>query len=364
MNKKKLVIASVLKPVNDSRNYEKTAISINKSGNYQVHLVGQKVQELPMGGPILFNPLFSFQRASIKRFWVGWTFLRYLFRLHPSVVIITTAELLIPAVFFKMIKGGKLFYDVQENYFRNLWYTNSFPPVLKHIMAVNVRMAEYLTRPFVDQYILAEKNYEKEFSFSKGKIIVVENKLPELSVVRKRKEEEGSIRLLYTGTISQSYGVFEAIELAKKLHILDQRIRLTIAGFAAEKVVLEKLKERISGFDFIVLKGGDKFVPHREILNLIVSSQIGLIPYRPNKSTENCIPTKLYEYLAHRLPYMISKNPIWHEITEQYKAGIEIDFLNPEPEKILEQIRTKKFYEVSPGRELFWEEEKLLQLFK
>lgn len=363
MNKKKLVIASVLKPVNDSRNYEKTAISINKSGIYQIYLVGQKVEELPMGSPVLFNPLFSFRRMSLKRFLAGWTFLNYLFRIRPQTVVITTAELLVPAVFYKIVKGGKLYYDVQENYFRNLFYTNSFPPVLKHLMAILVRVVEYITRPFVDKYFLAEKNYEKEFSFTRNKSIVLENKMPESSVLAFKTKKGETIQLLYTGTIAEHYGVFEAVELAKQLNVLDKRIHLTIAGYASEKTIVEKLKEKIGSADFITLKGGDKFVSHREILNLIVSSDFGLISYRPDKSTQNCIPTKLYEYLAHRLPYIISRNPIWHEITETYQAGIEINFSAPEPEKILEQMRTAKFYTVLPGKEIFWEEEKLREIF-
>ena len=84
MNKKIIVIASVLKPVNDSRNYEKTAISISKSGKYQVHLVGQKVLNTPVGSSILFKPLFSFNRLSLKRFFTGWLFLRYLLKIKKK----------------------------------------------------------------------------------------------------------------------------------------------------------------------------------------------------------------------------------------------------------------------------------------
>lgn len=362
MNKKKLVIASVLKPVNDSRNYEKTAISINKLGNYEVYLVGQKVRNLPMGSSILFNPLFSFHRLSFKRLLAGWTFFRYLLKLRPEVVIVTTFELMKPAVFYKLFFGGKLIYDVQENYYRNLVYTNSFPPIIKHILAVLVRGWEYMTRPFVDHYLLAEKNYEREFSFTKNKSSILENKLPQNSVLPRQERGDGTIRLLYTGTIAENYGIFEAIELARLLHKEEPRIRLVIAGFAAEKEVLEKVKEKISNADFISLVGGSEFVSHQEILRLIASADLGLISYRPNKSTENCIPTKLYEYLAHRLPYLIGSNPVWSALTRKYQAGIEIDFKNPEVTKILELFRSSSFYTTVPGEEIFWNSNLLEQV--
>ncbi len=354
MNKKIVVIASVLKPVNDSRNYEKTAISISKSGNYQVHLVGQKVLNTPMGSSILFNPLFSFQRLSIKRLFAGWIFLRYLFRIKPDVIIVTTFELLKPAIFYKIIKGKKLIYDVQENYFRNLIYTNSFPFGIKHILAIGVRILEYLTRPFVNHYFLAEKNYEKEFSFAKNKNTILENKLLKGSVKPRMKGQDDTIQLLYSGTIAENYGIFEAIELAKALHTFENKIRLKIIGFAPQAKILEKVNSEIQDSGFISIVGGDTFVSHQEILSFIAASDFGLISYRSDKSTENCIPTKIYEYLAHQLPYIIGSNPLWLELTNNYKAGIEIDYAKPNTEKLLQQIKEGKFYTTLPGDEIYW----------
>jgi hypothetical protein len=356
MNKKIVVIASVLKPVNDSRNYEKTAISITRSGNYQVHLVGQKVQNLPLDDSVLFEPLFSFHRLSIQRLFTGWIFLFYLFRTKPDLIIVTTFELLLPAVFYKLIKGKKLLYDVQENYFRNLVYTNSFPPVIKYILAVGVRGIEYMTRPFVNHYFLAEKKYEEEFSFTKNKSTVLENKLRKESVKPRNARKDGLIQLLYSGTISENYGIFESVKLAKELHKLDTRIRMKIIGFAPKKEILEKVKLEIAGSDFITLIGGAEFVSHGEILTLVAESDFGLIPYRSDKSTENCIPTKLYEYLAHKLPYLISPNPLWLEITERYKAGMETDFLKPDVAGILNKMKENKFYVYKPSDEIFWNE--------
>ncbi|HSZ24698.1 MAG TPA: hypothetical protein VK766_03215 [Cytophagaceae bacterium] len=356
MNKKILVIASVLKPVNDARNYEKTAISIGKSGNYQIHLVGQKVQELPKESSLYFDPLFSFSRLSIKRFFTSWIFLRYLFKVKADIVIITTFELLVPAVLYKIIRAKKLIYDVQENYFRNLIYTNSFPIVLKQVMAAWVRGLEWTTRPFINQYILAEKNYEMEFSFSKGKSIVLENKLPKTFVKKRKKREDDFIQLIYTGTISENYGIFEVVNLAKQLYLLDDRIRLKIIGFSSKREIVVQLENKIKGVDFIKLIGGNSIVPHDVILTAIAEADFGLVAYRSDKSTENCIPTKLYEYLAHQLPYIISFNPVWNELTERYKGGIEIDFLKPDALKIIERMKSEKFYTLMPGEEIYWNE--------
>ena len=359
MNKKIIVLASVLKPVNDSRNYEKTAISISKFGKYKVHVVGQKVLNTPMGSSILFNPLFSFKRLSITRFFTGWIFLRYLIRIKPDLVIITTFELLVPAIIYRMIYSKKLFYDVQENYFRNIFYTNSFPPIIKHVLAILVRSLEWLTRPFIHHYILAEKNYEREFSFSKNKSIILENKVLKRSTAFVRKKEPGVIQLLYSGTISENYGIFEAVELAKLLHEKNNKIRLSIIGFSSKKETLDRLTNVISTLDFVTLEGGDQIVPHAGIVEAILTADFGLISYRPNKSTENCIPTKLYEYLAYQLPYLVAPNPIWNEVTAYYSSGIAVDFTKPAIDFVMNEMNNKQFFTLIPGDEIYWNEDQL-----
>jgi len=355
MEKKKLVIASVLKPVSDSRNYEKTAISISKSGEYRIFIVGQSVNQLPATKVIEFAPLFSFSRLSLKRLFAGWTFLNYLLKLKPDVIIVTTFELLLPSVFYKLFFRKKLYYDVQENYFRNLIYTNSFPKPLNYLLAVKVRALEYLTRPFVNFYVLAERNYEKEFSFTKGKSVVIENKLLKSDVVPRVKRNDGKIQLLYTGTIAENYGIVEAVKLAKLLYEKDNRFTLHIIGFAPKTEVYRNLTKAIEGHSYITLTGGDTLVPHSEILKAISMADIGLVMYLPNKSTENCIPTKLYEYAAHRLPYLHTPNLIWKNFTVYYQAGFE--WRGNDIESILKLADTSLFYTVPMGEELFLSEE-------
>lgn len=356
MIKKKLVVASVLKPVNDSRNYEKTAISILKSNKYHIYLVGQDVSTGDENPLVSFIPLFSFSRTSYKRLKVGFSFFSFLSTKKPDVVIVTTAELLLSAVLYKWIYGGKLIYDVQENYFRNLWYTNSFPKPINYFLAVSTRLIEYVIRPFVDHFVLAEKRYREEFSFANSNCTVIENKLPKSAVIESDRKSFNEFKFLYSGTISESYGVFTAVDLVIRLHAQDPTVRLKIIGFAPKNEVYLKLLKRIEPLTYVELIGGHELVPHPEILKSIATADIGLVPYLPNKSTENCMPTKLYEYAAFKLPYLISKNNYWNEFTDHHKAGIEIDFLTVNIYELLEEIKTTAFYSNFMEDDLYWDD--------
>jgi glycosyltransferase involved in cell wall biosynthesis len=332
----------------------------------EIHIAGFKAIVSKPHYNIHFYPLFNFRRISIQRIWAPWKFYKLLLKVRPQTIIVTTHELLVVTIIYKILFGCRIIYDVQENYFRNIWYGRSFPWLLKHLLAPLVRLKEILSRSFVSHYILAERNYEKEFSFSKGKSTVIENKARKPFAPKARFNPEERIRFLFSGTLAETYGVFEAIALTKALHQLNPRISLAIIGFSPQKKIYERLLEEIKNHHYIHLIGGDNLVPHPQILKEIENADIGLLPYHPDKSTMNCIPTKLYEYLAYRLPMIITQNPLWKEIISQYKAGISIDFYRFDPSSFLHQILTEKFYEIEPEEDIYWEsqEEKLFQIIE
>lgn len=364
----KIVIGSVLKPVNDARMYEKIAISISTIEGVELFVAGFKGKELIPPPNIHLYPLFDFPRLSWDRLSAPWKFYKLLLKVKPKLVIITTHELLIVTCINKILFGGKIIYDVQENYYRNIAYTKTYPPLFRNLLAGWVRFKEYLTRPLISGYLLAERNYEKEFSFTKEKSVIIENKtkIPDTKNWNISIKTEG-IKLLYSGTISEEYGIFEAVQLAQKLHQSDPRISLTIIGYSANSQTLKSLKAQIHELDYIQLKGGEALVPHEEILREIRSSHFGLISYLPNKSTMNCIPTKLYEYLAYRLPVICQPNPIWAEIIQHYQAGLIVDFQKTNPQNVLKDLYRGQFYtQKRDSKELFWEgeAEKLIPFIK
>jgi glycogen synthase len=366
MSQKKIVIASVLKSVNDSRNYEKIGISISRLTNYKVHVVGQAVPDLPQGGKIIFNPIYTFSRLSWNRLFASFRFFLLLRKIKPDIVVATTAELLIPSVIYKLLFRAKLVYDVQENYFRNLIYTDSFPIVLKHLLAVLVRGLEYLSKPAIDYYLVAEKTYFKECAFIGKNSILIENKCRQSLVKTTRVATTTYNHFLYTGTIAESYGIFETVSLIEKIREHNQQAQLTIIGYAAQPAVLKKLKDSISSKPYIHLIGGDTLVRHDDILKKIAEADMGIVSYLPNKSTEGCIPTKLYEYWAFQLPYLVtSHNGEWVRLTKLYQAGIEVDFQNSDIEKLQSALKETTFYKADRvDHTIFWESQEELLIDK
>ncbi len=362
--KRRIVIASVLKPIDDTRMYGKIGQSLAETGRFDVHIFGYPSARAISSEEILLYPSESFKRLSIARLLQPWRLIGNLVKLTPDLLIITTHELLLVAMLVKLFTRCNVLYDLQENYYRNIRYTNAYPKLLRPLLAAYVRLKEIILAPAVNYFILAEKGYEHELPFLKKKYIVLENKLRKPpGKFPKKSSTDQNIHLLFSGTLAESTGVFEAIDLARSLHAQEPRIRLTIIGYSAQTTVLQRIRRITEQHNYISLIGGDTLIPHNDIIREIFQSDFGIISYPPNKSTENCIPTKLFEYTGCKLPILMVNHIPWLERCDTYTACIPIDFKNPNIAAILHDMRHKQFYPVDPYG-VYWEEEagKLINL--
>ncbi|MDX5442202.1 MAG: glycosyltransferase [Hymenobacteraceae bacterium] len=370
MRKTRLLLASLLKPVNDTRMYEKMALTLQLLPGADVHVCGFQAPLPGSPTPVHLHPIFNFKRLSFSRILAQVKFFKLLLRVKPHLLILNTHELLLTGVLYKIFSGCKLVYDVQENYYLNLTRQNIFPSVIKQLLGFTVRANEWLSSPFIAHFILAEKCYAHELPFLQNRYTVIENKY---KPARQHQPEpkpfpiqisEKRIKLLFSGTISELNGTFEAIQFCQALQQLQPSVELTIIGYAAQPEVYEKLKQQIKDKPYIRLIGGNELVPHEQILKEISNSDVGLLPYRPNPSTYHCTPTKLFEYLGNGLPVIVQNNPNWQSIVQEHRAGFSINFQDFDAKTVLSEILNGRFYPTGIPAGVFWETEgeKLLQV--
>lgn len=347
MKKRRIVLASLLKPLNDPRMFEKMAVSLARTGRYEVHLIGYPSSAQPREPSVHFHALPKFRRLSLGRMRARVQVLRFLIELKPELFVVTTHELLGVAILIRILFGAKIVYDIQENYWRNIIYTDAFPKATRTVIACLVRVKEVLTSKLIHHFILAEKGYLNELAWVKNKCTVVENKcrLPDGFL---RKPTPGIIQLIFTGTIAESTGVFQAINLATELHRVEPRIRLHIVGYCPLDTLYQKINGEIDKNDFMTLTGGNEFVSHGSILNVLSTANFGIISYPLSPHIENKIPTKLYEYLACQVPLLLQDHQPWTALCAPYHAAIVLDFERPDIGSILAQIHANNFYSSNP----------------
>jgi glycosyltransferase involved in cell wall biosynthesis len=353
MKKRSIVLASVLKPVNDSRMTKKMAVSLHQSERWNVHVIGFGVSNTHLG--IVLHGLGTFGRFSVSRLLAPWRIFFKTISIKPDVLIITTHELLLVSILMKLFSQTKICYDIQENYFFNILNTNAFPAFLRPVIALYVRAKETLLSPIISEFILAEKCYSQELPFLKTRFTILENKSLE-SAIKPKFGLTQNLKLLFSGTLDDSTGVFDAIKLAKQLHESNANIELIVVGYAARHSVRQRLHALAVANKFIGLVGINSIVPHQDILKIIATADFGVISYPEQAHTQNRIPTKLYEYLANQLPILYDATANWADLIKKSEAGIAVKFQSPDVEPILEAMRSRNFYP-TPVKNVTWKSE-------
>ncbi|HTH57997.1 MAG TPA: glycosyltransferase [Cyclobacteriaceae bacterium] len=354
----RILLASVLKPVDEPRMYERMGKSLAHRG-FEVFIAGMPPSSSSTVKGVQFLPHLRFKRISLSRIRVRFRILAKAVSLKPDLFIVTTHELIGIAILYKLVTGNKIIYDVQEDYWQNIMHTKAWPKVLRPLIAFSVRCKERISSPFFSMFLLAEQCYQEELHFARGKSIVIANKCA-LAPSFERKSANVSIGLIFTGTMAESTGIFEAINLAKKLRQLEPRIQLTIVGQCPQQNTLRKIISEISESPYIHLIGGNDFVPHEKIADAIFSAHFGIISYPPSPHTKDKIPSKLYEYLACQLPVLLQENKLWGHLCASSNAAISVDFQKPDAVAILIEMHRRVFYSKTPENVTWQSEEPLL----
>ena len=371
----RIVILSVLKPVDDVRGYQKIAKSIVNEfdSSKKVTLIGFE-KGFETGGKndnfdrnlnINFIELFTSQnnnnRLGFWRFLTGFRIFNQLLKIRPTKVIVCTVELLPFSLLFKFLFTSKrnrikLIYDVQENYAFNILYQDNYHIIAKKLLSFLIRSFEKLFSSFIDLYLLAERCYLEEMPFLRNtNYVFLENKFLFGDLEESNKAfynfnylKKKQIKFLIYGSFSKTYGTLEGIsffkELEKELQKNGFSARLTLAGYCSDKEYSKKIIKVIENESstFLLNKCIDEPVTHKILLQQLQKTNFVILPYLLNKSIQNCIPTKFYECLAYEKPMLIFENLMWKNFVEPLNAGIFVEFVERENKREKTEEKERK----------------------
>ncbi len=338
MSKIKIVIASILKPVDDPRSYKRFGLSLAKTNKYEINIIGNTSKINPEHPAIKFHVLQNTFGLSLARLLNRWRVLKKIILLKPQILILTTHEILLSTTVLKFFFRYKLIYDIQENYLRNFWFQDNYFWFFKYPYGLLVRMKEIICSPFIDGSILAEEGYSNEFKFHiKKPHLILQNKaaLSHVEPIQKR----GWNQLIFTGNLSENSGVLKAIELVEKLREIETGLCLKIIGHCPDVKFREKLNVYCSKKKFINLVSQENPIHHSEIIESICQSGCAIVSYKLNPSNINCIPTKVFECIFLGVPFISDECAAWTKLGEKIGLAIPINFDDFSTSSIINSIK-------------------------
>ncbi len=362
MNKKIIAIASILKPLKDVRHYERFALSLAKTNKYDINIIANG-EKKPSDDNIRFHSNGTPGRKLFQRLLIQWQTWKLILESRPDILILCSVELLPFSIFYSIFFGGKIIYDVQENYTMNFRHLGEYGFIHKYLLSHVVRLWEWLSTYYIDHYFLAEKCYEKELIFLKYNYTILENKtVLETPFQKDKTNQNPPLHFLFSGTLSKYAGIHRIVALIHDLKQTKVDFEFTIIGQYFNDQIGTLLRQTEAQNVHLIIDRNP--IPHQQILEAIKNADVGVIAYKSNIVNKNKVPTKLYEYTAYGLPYLVENGSRWLKIGQEFGGAIPFDFEDPTPEQIANKVMSaQSTYQNKDRSNSLWstEEEKLIK---
>lgn len=319
----------------DDRVYYKQVVSLRGSYNCITMLMkghpgdfreaNQEINYIPLGpGRGVLGRMRLIPKAMLQ-----------LWRLKPRIIHFHDFELVFALPVMRLLRGCKIIYDVHEVYPEMVMDSAKLPPVLKPILAFGVWAFEMLLSQLADQIITTDDAIANRFKSIHLNVETIFN-YPRLNLFQpnpKRVAEleakyVGRTPIIYQGGMGATKGLFSMIASVAILKAEFPRILLLLVGpmtNGLKEQVVNRINSDGTG-DYVDLVG---LVPHKDVVNYMAVSKIGLVANLPTQKWFKNIPIKQFEYMACGLPVVGSDVPPTATYLKTSSGGLVFDATKP-----------------------------------
>lgn len=309
-------ITTVHRPF-DPRIFHKQLGTLRDAG-FDVHLVAPHDQAERRGG-VTLHPLPTGRRRWAERLPLLPLAYRQARVLDADLYQIHDPELIPVARLLKKATGGRIVYDMHENYRTKgaLW-------------GRILRALEHWGFEWMDHVLLAERSYRS----------VVAGRVPSTCILNyftpigdeAHGGPEGApspcpTRLLYTGTVSDKRGLGTMLDLAATAQRRGRPERLDLIGVCNRPEQRRSAERRIRRERLhrtVTWVGGDRYVLPSEMPPYYRRADVGLCLCDPHPNLRESVLTKFYEYLHYGLPIICSDFPLWRRFIDENECGVVV----------------------------------------
>lgn len=208
------------------------------------------------------------------------------------------------------------------------FFDGRFGPGRLRLLARLIRWQERLACRFADHVITVSEHWRRALiqrGVAEDKCSVIMNVADESIFKRRRMGPPArrEFRLIYHGTVTHRYGLDLAIQAVGLVRDEIPEIRLTILGTGDHRPALVELRRRLGLEAYVELR--DEYLLAEDLPEVILSADLGIVPYRNDAFTDGVVPTKLMEYAILGVPSIAARTTA----IEAYFRDAMVEFFNP-----------------------------------
>lgn len=308
-------------PTFDIRVFHKECVSLANSG-FKVSLIAPATKQETKNG-VTIIPI-QLPKNRIKRMLVvTFKMLVKAIKQKAKIYHFHDPELMFCGVLLSIF-GKKVIYDIHENVRLSLSAKKWIPKWLVGITKVSYFMVERFSILFFCKLILAETSYQKYYPKKKS-IIVLNYPMPVPNKIQ-IKTFNTPLRFVYSGVVHSLRGVWQMIEIVKKITDLNYNVTLDMIGELRPKELKDDVFKylKINNLTNTVNIHGK--VDFSKISSFLQQADIGFSLLKDIPNYKESLPTKIFEYMQHGLPVITNDFELLKHYVDENKVGICISF--------------------------------------
>lgn len=322
------ILTSVHK-VFDVRIFHKEAKALVVAG-YDVTLIAQHTKDEKVDGVHIIAVPEAINRVD-RIIRVCFQILKLALKQKADIYHFHDPELLPVGVLLK-VSGKKVVYDVHEDLPEQIMSKYYIPHWQRRPVALLAGLIEKRLSSMFDCIITATDPIREKFKRHKNVVSIGNFPLLDMDKIygRNTHSEGDCVSLIYAGGLTKVRGIGQVV---RALEFLPGTVKLILLGEFSPKTYEDKVRG-LKGFEKVRFLG---LLDFKEVKKYLLSADIGIICFLPEKNHINSRPTKLFEYMEAGLPVVASDFTLWREIIDKSGCGICVD--PTRPEKISEAIK-------------------------
>lgn len=359
----KICHISTVHSLNDNRVFHKECKGLAQAGHEVILVINHDRDEVIDGVRIvgLSKPRNRFERI----FCTSFKALYYALKQKAEVYHFHDPELIPIGLILKLLRNTVI-YDVHENVPQQILNKDWLGHVwARKVAAFGAAVSEKIGKIFFDVIVVARPDLAEHFNCDKTRVIINAADLKTIDGARDIHVEKQKPAIVYAGLLRRIRGIRELIQA---MEIVGDEAELWLLGIWYPES-FQRECENLAGWKHVKFLGYKNI---EDVYGYMKKGDIGIVTYLPVPNHLTTLPNKPFEYMACRLPIIMSNFEYWRNIFKDYAL-----FVDPEdPKQIAESIsyllrdRELMMRLGSAGRELVeskycWEreEEKLLEMY-
>ena len=230
-------------------------------------------------------------------------------------------ELLTVVPLIRMMTGSPTIYDCHEVYADFIRVKEYLSPPVRNTVAEIVRVAEPLLARLQSALIFSDNEIAKSFSNVDRPKRTLYN-FPARFLIEEGRQATEEINerpptIIHLGFNERNRGTQMMVEAFRTVRAQVPEAKLLVVGGFSPPSLEHEMKRHVhdAGLgDAVVITGK---VPFEAIGSYLAKASIGWVPWQPFVKNDLNIPTKLFEYMAYKLPIVSSRlrstRPFVHE---------------------------------------------------